>query len=134
MIRRATKTASISLLIFLTACAEQPPQPVGQIDAAELAGRIASGSAPMILDVRSREEYEAGHVPGALHIPFDELAVRIQEIGDARDSELVVYCQSGRRAGIAGDILRSNNFSAVRDLDGHWQRWTQDGRAVAISP
>ena len=51
-----------------------------QITAAELAGRMRTRAAPLILDVRSRREYAAGHVPTAVNIPYNELAGRLGEM------------------------------------------------------
>ncbi len=97
------------------------------ISAEELAARIASGDAPLVLDVRTPEEFADGHLPGARNIPHDALAGRLDELGAARDDEIVVHCHSGRRAIAAETVLREAGFSHVRDLDGHWQGWKQAG-------
>jgi phage shock protein E len=56
-----------------------------------------------VLDVRSPEEYASGHVPGAVNIPYDQVASRIAEV--PKDKDVVLYCKSGRRAGIAAEVL-----------------------------
>ncbi|MDF2583789.1 MAG: Rhodanese-related sulfurtransferase [Mycobacterium sp.] len=65
-------------------------QPVDAIDRADLADRAARGDV-VVLDVRPHEEYAAGHIPGAMSIPIDELAERINEL--PVDTEVVVYCR-----------------------------------------
>jgi rhodanese-related sulfurtransferase len=93
------------------------------ISADELAGRIRSGMPPLVLDVRSRDEYAKGHIPGAINVPHDELAARIAELPSAKSREIVVHCQSGRRAQLAEATLHGAGYSNVRDLSGHWQEW-----------
>lgn len=121
---------SLVTMALLGACSGQATQPEGVIDSAELAERIGAGTAPLILDVRSDDEYAAGHIAGAQHIPYDVLATRLDELDASSGAEIVVYCHSGRRAGIAGDVLRSHGFTGVRDLEGHWQDWSQQVRSV----
>lgn len=113
--------------------AEAAPQPVSVTDAAaggavispaELVERLNADRAPALLDVRSQEEFAAGHIPGAIHIPYDEIPSRLAELAEYRDAELVVYCRTGRRAKIAEATLREAGFSAVSDLDGHMREWT----------
>jgi rhodanese-related sulfurtransferase len=93
------------------------------ITAEELAEQIQLSQAPLILDVRSKEEYAEGHIPGALNIPHDQLGDRLSEIGAAKTDEIVVHCRSGYRAGIAEKILVEAGYSDVRNLDGHMNAW-----------
>jgi len=97
------------------------------IAADQLAERIAAGSPPVVLDVRSQEEFARGHIPGAINIPHAELAGRLTEIPGDSSREIVVHCQSGRRAGMAEDVLREHGYTNVRDLTGHWQGWQAAG-------
>ena len=71
----------------------------------DLRERLAAGEAPVILDVRTPEESAAGHVPGAVNIPVDDLPARIAEVPASRDAEVLVYCRSGRRAQTAMETL-----------------------------
>jgi rhodanese-related sulfurtransferase len=66
---------------------------------------------PYLLDVRTPEEFTAGHFPGAINIPVDELRGRLGEL--PRDSQIAVYCQVGQRGYIATRILRQKGFNAV---------------------
>lgn len=68
-----------------------------------------------LLDVRSIEEYQSGHINGAFHIPLDQLRCRMNEL--PIDKEILVYCASGVRSYNAEMILRSSGFN-VRNLDG----------------
>ena len=100
------------------------------ISSSELSGRIDAGNAPLILDVRTPREYEAGHIPGAVNIPHTELNGRISELESNRNEEIVVHCQSGPRAGIAQSILSRAGFMKIRELQGHMQQWKAGGYRI----
>jgi len=104
------------------------------ISAAALAQRIEAGTAPLILDVRSPEEYSAGHIPGSVNVPHDQLAERLAELDVSPSEEIVVHCQSGRRAGIAEGVLSDAGYTRVRDLDGHMSGWRQAGLPTEQDP
>lgn len=115
----------VCLALALSACGKE--EATATISAADLAGRIGNGTAPGIFDVRTPEEYAAGHVPGAINIPHDQLPDRIGEFSPYQDMEVVVYCGSGKRAGIAEATLAAAGFRNVKDLEGHMQQWEADG-------
>jgi rhodanese-related sulfurtransferase len=100
------------------------------ITARELVEKIQSSRAPLILDVRSREEYARGHIPGALNIPHAEFLGRLSEIDAAKTDEIVVLCRSGYRARIAEKILIEAGYSDVRDLVGHMNTWDRAGYPI----
>jgi rhodanese-related sulfurtransferase len=93
--------------------------------ASALLALISRGSAPTILDVRSRAEYEGGHVPGARHVPFWKLLGPAADIRTSPDDPLVVYCGHGPRARLAGAALRRRGFRRVEYLEGHMSAWRQ---------
>ncbi len=80
-----------------------------------------------LLDVRSAEEYQAGHIKGAVNIAHSELTDKLNMLSQNKDEIVVVYCRSGRRAGIAEQILRDNGYTKVRHLDGDMKGW-QDNK------
>jgi rhodanese-related sulfurtransferase len=92
-----------------------------------LLASIDARTAPVIVDVRTRREYEAGHVPGAIHVPFYRLLVRQDDIAGPREQPVVVYCEHGPRAGVARFALRLTGFTDVRYLDGHMAGWKARG-------
>jgi rhodanese-related sulfurtransferase len=81
-----------------------------------------------VLDVRTPEEFAAGHVPGAKNVPYDQVAARLAEI--PRDKDVVLYCKSGRRAGIAADALAANGYKRLSHLEGDMTAWVANGRPV----
>ena len=124
----AFPTLALAFLCVAAACRAEPGG--GTITGAALAGRLETGDAPVVLDVRTPEEFAAGHIPGALNIPHTELASRLDEIGAHRGDELVVHCRSGKRAGIAEEVLREAGFQRILDLEGHMQGWEKAGRPI----
>jgi rhodanese-related sulfurtransferase len=82
----------------------------------------------LVLDVRTPQEYAEGHVPGAVNVPYDQLASRLAEI--PKDKDVVLYCKSGRRAGIAADVLAANGYTRLSHLEGDMPAWAAKGHAV----
>ena len=70
-----------------------------------------------LVDVRTPEEFAAGHLPGATNIPLGEISARYREIGEP-SRPVVVYCKSGMRSAAAATELRSRGFVQVVDLGG----------------
>ncbi len=81
-----------------------------------------------VLDVRTPKEYAAGHVPGAINVPYDQVASHLAEI--PKDKDVVLYCQSGRRAGLAAEVLQASGYTKLEHLQGDIQAWLTDGRPV----
>ena len=78
-----------------------------------------------LLDVRSSEEYSAGHIQGAVNISHDALNNQLNLLPQDKDQLLVVYCRSGRRAGVAEQILRENGYTRVTHLAGDMNGWQE---------
>jgi rhodanese-related sulfurtransferase len=96
----------------------------------DLLHALASGDPPLVLDVRTPEEYARGHVEGAVNIPHSELPGRLAELEAARGRTLVVYCESGRRSGIALDALHGAGFERALQLEGDMRAWRAQGRPL----
>jgi rhodanese-related sulfurtransferase len=90
----------------------------------DLVDRLGNETELLLIDVRTPEEFAAGHIPGALNIPYDKLPSRLHELEGRQSEELVVYCRTGRRAKIAEQALVEAGFQNVRDLAGHMVAWT----------
>jgi phage shock protein E len=126
--------AAISALLWLATAGGGPP-PVTTIGAdALLARQAARDPALVVLDVRTPEEFAAGHVPGAINVPHDQLPGRLGELAALRDKDLVVYCKSGRRAGLALEVLGQQGYTRLSHLDGDMQGWEAAGRPVEKAP
>jgi rhodanese-related sulfurtransferase len=123
----------LALLVILaaafvgTAWAEDPPN----IEPQALAARLESADPQLlVLDVRSTAEFDEGHIPGAINIPYDSIGERIAELGPAGERDVVVYCRSGRRATIALETLKGAGFSRLFHLEGDYLRWSEEDRSV----
>jgi len=81
-----------------------------------------------VLDVRTPQEYAAGHVPGAVNVPYDQVASHLAEI--PKDKDVVLYCRSGRRTGLAAEVLEANGYTKLGHLQGDMEAWLKDGRPV----
>jgi phage shock protein E len=85
-------------------------------------------AALVVIDVRSADEFAQGHVPGAINIPHDQIASRLAEV--PKDKDVVLYCHSGRRAGLAATVLKDNGYSRLSHLEGDMVGWQQNGRPL----
>jgi rhodanese-related sulfurtransferase len=97
------------------------------ISPAALLERIDHGDAPLVLDVRSAGEFAAGHVPGAVHVPFTSVIAGSHGVPATMTDALVVYCGHGPRAWLAGAALRRRGHARVIYLRGHMTAWRRAG-------
>jgi len=115
---------AVSILLF-SGCA-------AHITPADLREKIESGNAPTIVDVRSRAEYDAGHVPGAIHLPFWSLAANLDELpSQAETGPVVLYCEHGPRAGLARAQIWFAETGPVFFLEGHMKAWRKAGMPMS---
>jgi rhodanese-related sulfurtransferase len=105
------------ILIFLTACGNAGYKNVSTDDAKKL----IEDNEVIVLDVRTPEEFQGGHIPNAILIPLQELENRLTEI-DKEKSYLVV-CRSGNRSAQASEILSNNGFSTIYNMTGGMNNW-----------
>lgn len=73
----------------------------------------------VIIDVRSNEEWESGHVAQAFHIPHTEIAQKIEEVASNKDAKIVLYCAAGGRAGKAKEVLDALGYTNVENAGGY---------------
>jgi phage shock protein E len=84
----------------------------------------------VVLDVRTPAEFAAGHVPGARNLPHDLLQSHIEELGELRHKQVVLYCRSGRRTLLAEDVLRKAGFKRLAHLEGDYLAWESEQRPI----
>ncbi len=98
-----------------------------EISPAQVRAQAASDAdSIVILDVRTPAEFAAGHVPGAINIPHDEIPTRIAELEPSKGKTIVAYCRSGKRAGIALAALHDAGFAKLMHLIGDMPGWEAD--------
>ena len=93
----------------------------------ELHDRFESNPPALLIDVRSKEEYESGHLPKAIHIPMLELESQLDEIDGFKYNEIVTMCPGGGLSLVAVDILQGAGFGDVKSLKGGTDEWTKKG-------
>jgi phage shock protein E len=116
-----TRIAAIALLLCGVAFADTPT-----IDQSALNKRIVDKDASLlILDVRTPAEFAAGHVPGAINVPYTWLPASISSLPDAANKDIVLYCETGVRSERAASRLRENGFQRLLHLEGDMKAWRE---------
>lgn len=100
-----------------------------KITPAEYQARFGANADHVLIDVRTPEEFAAGHIPGAVNISVDQLAQRLNEI--PKDKPVVLYCRSGNRSNQAAQILERAGYTQIYDLGG-LITWVQQGYPIRI--
>ena len=104
-----------------------PLEAVGQMTVQEIK---QAGKKLQLLDVRSRDEWNKGHIPNASHVFLGELRANLGELDQSKPT--AVYCDSGYRASIATSILKQAGFGSVYNVPGSWQAWKKAGFPVEM--
>ena len=109
-------------VMMLTACGQDKENNQGvvyvNITAEEAKQIIDSEEGYIILDVRTQEEYDQGHIPGAILIPNTEIEARAEEVLTDKDQLILVYCRSGRRSKIAAEALLELGYTNIKEFGG----------------
>jgi sulfur-carrier protein adenylyltransferase/sulfurtransferase len=100
---------------------------IDEIDARELAARMAGDGGLVVIDVRERNEFEQGAIPGAIHIPRGSLESRIERIVPSRATPVVVQCEVGNRSVFAARSLGELGYTDVVSLAGGFTAWKEHG-------
>ena len=103
---------------------------VTAVPAAGLAALQASAPKLRVVDVRSPEEFAAGHVPGAVNLPLERLQTDPVGAGLQPDEAVVLYCVAGPRSLRAAAALQARGFTAVQQLAGHFEGWKAAGQPI----
>jgi molybdopterin/thiamine biosynthesis adenylyltransferase/rhodanese-related sulfurtransferase len=106
---------------------------VDEVDPSEVRGAVqnGNGSAPLLVDVRESTEWDAGHIPGAKHVPRGYLESRIEGIVGDRSQPIVLYCASGQRSALAAHTLKDLlGYENVASMTGGITLWKDRGYAV----
>jgi rhodanese-related sulfurtransferase len=108
------------------------PEPaVAKITQADLLARLEKPQVDVVvLDVRTPEEFAAGHVPGARNVAHDQLPGKLAELSALKDKPVVLYCRSGRRSALAAQTLRAAGFDKLLHLEGDWLAWEAEKRPI----
>ncbi len=106
--------------------AAAPAAAQGELDVAALKARLDAGDLAVI-DVRSKQEFESGHVPGAVNIPLPDLKARMAELEPYREKEVALICAVGGRSSSATKYLQTEGFTGAINVSGGTKAWVQAG-------
>lgn len=125
-------TAWIAPLVIavalLTGCSSTSDA-VTDVDVAE-AQQIVDDGGAVILDVRTPEEFAAGHLPGAININVEASDFDTKVAGLDESAETLVYCRTGNRSGVATDKMAELGFTDMSDLQGGIEAWAAAGEEI----
>jgi len=97
---------------------------VPELPATEVS-RMVENDHAIIIDVREQDEWDAQHIPGAIHIPLGEVNNRLSELASYKDQPIVMQCRSGKRSAQAANILKEAGFKHVLNLKGGIIAWSK---------
>ena len=109
-------------VMLLTACGQDKENGQGavyvNITAEEAKQIMDTEEGYIILDVRTQEEYDLGHIPGAIQISHEEIADKAEDVLTDKDQLILVYCRSGRRSKIAAEALVELGYTNIKEFGG----------------
>ena len=111
------------IIFFVMGCAKQSAKGDGdkavgyqKITPAVVKERLDKGEKLIIVDVRTKEEYDGGHIPNSLLIPYDEIEAKAATLLPDKNASIIVYCRSGRRSEIAAKSLMKLGYTNAADM------------------
>jgi sulfur-carrier protein adenylyltransferase/sulfurtransferase len=110
---------------------QQVRSEISEIDATHGRERIESGE-PLVVDVREQDEWDEGHIPGAVHVPRGHLESRIERLAPDAARPVVVYCSQGNRSVFAAKTLEELGYEDVVSLAGGFTDWKRNGFPVQL--
>lgn len=103
---------------------------ISTVSASEFSQQTKEADA-IILDVRTREEFDQGHIAGAVNIDFNNTAAFNDYVSQLdKNKKYLVYCRSGNRSGQALQLMQDKGFTQITNLDGGIQAWQAEGLLV----
>ena len=115
-------TLILLAVMLLTACGQDKENDQGvvyvNITAEEAKQIIDTEEGYIILDVRTQEEYDEGHIPGAIVISHEEIAEKAEKVLTDKEQLILVYCRSGRRSKIAAEALVELGYTNIKEFGG----------------
>jgi len=109
-------------VMLLTACGQDKENDQGamyvNITSDEAKQIMDSEEGYIILDVRTKDEYDQGHIPGAILIPDTEIKAKAEEVLTDKDQLILVYCRSGRRSKLAAEALVGLGYTNIKEFGG----------------
>jgi len=103
---------------------------IREISAEDVLRKVQRGERLVVLDVREPDEYQRGHLPGAISIPRGVIEGQAPQLLRDPGAEIVVYCASGMRSALAADTLQQMGYGNLHSMAGGFRDWSQIGGPV----
>jgi molybdopterin/thiamine biosynthesis adenylyltransferase/rhodanese-related sulfurtransferase len=110
---------------------QQVRSEISEVDASQARELIDSGG-PLVLDVREQNEWDEGHIPGAVHVPRGNLESRVERAAPDHSRPVLVYCSVGNRSAFAAKTLAELGYEDVVSLSGGFTDWKRNGFPVQL--
>ena len=110
---------------------QQTRSEISEVDATE-ARELIESQEPVVVDVREQDEWDEGHIAGAVHIPRGHLESRIERVAPDRSQRVLVYCSAGNRSAFAAKTLGELGYQDVSSLAGGFTDWKRNGFPVQL--
>ena len=102
-------------------------QQISEMSVGEVHAYLEKGENPALLDVRGLDEWERGHLKGAIHIPRGHLETEVEAKLPDKSVEVVVYCAGGVRSLLAGETLKALGYERIISMEGGYGDWADAG-------
>lgn len=122
--------ATLYALLFATACAGAETSAFRSVDVGTFKAEKDAGTFEAVIDVRTPEEFAAGHVPNAKNIPVDQIKARMKELESLKTADVAVICEVGGRSKAAATTLSEAGFTGIVDVQGGTRAWKAAGNTV----
>ncbi len=100
---------------------------ISHISPSDLSKKMKSDEKFYLIDVRTKAEYDAGHLAGAKWIPRGKIEWGVTSLTDDPDAEMILYCRSGGRSSLSVQSLEKLGYKNIKDIDGGFKAWVSEG-------
>jgi molybdopterin/thiamine biosynthesis adenylyltransferase/rhodanese-related sulfurtransferase len=111
---------------------QQVKAEIDEVDAAGAADLLASAEPPALVDIREQDEWDEGHIPGAVHIPRGNLESRVEATVPDKERPVLLYCAGGSRSAFAAKTLEELGYERVSSLAGGYTDWKRNGHPTVL--
>jgi molybdopterin/thiamine biosynthesis adenylyltransferase/rhodanese-related sulfurtransferase len=111
---------------------QQVKSEIDELDTTQARELLDGSEPPLFIDVRERDEWVEGFLPGAVHIPRGSLESRIEQVAPDRSKPIVLYCASGSRSAFGAKALHELGYERVSSLAGGFTDWKRNGQSIDL--
>ncbi len=105
---------------------------IRQTNPEEVKARIDKGETLLVVDTREDNEWEQGHISGAIHIGKGIIERDVDKYVSDKNKEIILYCGGGYRSALSADNLRKMGYRNVVSMDGGWRKWKELGYPTEV--